>query len=547
MGVLDWLFGKSREEPVEASESFPWDHRPSVYEHIKAHIRSGQEGIAKGGTTLPDEERIAAKSRIKWAAGAMDGVCTHHMGSKDTDNASQLLKLVLAYSISPTVRNKATVYDLLLEQGAVSLVDPFLESLREQTSVNHDRLYDLAKSLTTESPDREPVKFGIAVLGLYGQPLDSELFRTLGRHEEFTLFCAVALGNTCEDGETELWELAKQVDGWGRIHLVERLSKTENPKIKDWLLRDGYKNSVMYEYLAFPCAAGGGLLAALERGEVDDDLLVSAAEIIQALIVGGPAQNMDDYQDGAIVAHLFLNKMEKQGHALAEFLAVSGLGGFLSDKEADWQARSERGWTLEQREEMMRQCSGIIQQPQWRDRVLAGLGSGNEQEFYNADRAARVLQIDAWPFHWERLKKQPLQSSGWFGVMRDCDASRITDVIALAESTLPLQIIASGPGMEMGFGPEYEGHTCLGYILQELGRFPGLGMSLIETGLRCATIRNRNMALKALSEWKKENWPSNVVSLLKVAFEREPDQEVKRRMGNVLAGKPLDAAIAGKN
>src|SRR5207248_2725531 len=123
----------------------------------------------------------------------------------------------------------------------------------------------------------------------YGQPQDMEIFRTLGRHEEFTLFCAVGLANACDDGETQLWELAKHVDGWGRIHLVERLSKTENPEIKDWLLREGYKNSVMYEYLAYPCAVGGGLLAALEADEVDDDLLLSAAEIIQALITGGPA------------------------------------------------------------------------------------------------------------------------------------------------------------------------------------------------------------------------------------------------------------------
>jgi hypothetical protein len=541
MGVFDWLFGRTREEPGEALQHFPWDRRPSIYEHIKAHIRSGQKGLAGGGQTLPDEERIAAKSLIRWAAGAMDGVSTHHMGGANTDQASQLLKLVRTYSTSPTVTHKAKVYDFIHENGTVSLVDPFLESLREQTNLNHDRLYDLAKSLATESSDREPVKFGIAVLGLYGQQQDIEVFRKLGRHEEFTLFCAVALGNTCEDGETELWELAKHVDGWGRIHLVERLSKTKNPEIKDWLLREGFKNSVMYEYLAYPCAVGGELLAALEGDEVDDNLLVSAAEILQALIGGGPAQNMNDYEDGAIVIQLFLNQMAKGRSALPELLAVNAIRTFLSDKDADWVARGNRGWRVGKREEMLRQCSEITQQPHWRDRVLAGLRSDDEQEFFDADRAAAVLQIAAWPFHWDRLKKQPLQSGRWYGVMRDCNDSRIADVIALAETTLPLQQIASGPGTEkMGLGPGFEAHGCLAFILQELGRFPGHGMRLIETGLRCQTIRNRNMALKTLSEWGKDQWPANMVSLLTLAYEREPDKDVQRRIGNAIAGRPLE-------
>jgi hypothetical protein len=83
-GVFDWLFRRTREKPEEALQQFPWDRQPSIYEHIKAHIRASERGLAEAGQTLPDEERvIAAKSTIRWAAGAMDGVATHHMGCKD--------------------------------------------------------------------------------------------------------------------------------------------------------------------------------------------------------------------------------------------------------------------------------------------------------------------------------------------------------------------------------------------------------------------------------------------------------------------------------
>jgi hypothetical protein len=64
------------------------------------------------------------------------------------------------------------------------------------------------------------------------------------------------------------------------------LARTENPAVKDWLLREGFRNSVMYEYLAGSCARAGGLLAALSEDCMDRRLLTAAGEIIQALIVG---------------------------------------------------------------------------------------------------------------------------------------------------------------------------------------------------------------------------------------------------------------------
>ncbi len=66
------------------------------------------------------------------------------------------------------------------------------------------------------------------------------------------------------------------------------LKGPENPVIKRWLLREGFRNSVMYEYLAATCARAGGLLAALGDDDVDRELLTGAGEILQALIAGRP-------------------------------------------------------------------------------------------------------------------------------------------------------------------------------------------------------------------------------------------------------------------
>lgn len=296
----------------------------------------------------------------------------------------------------------------------------------------------------------------------------------------------------------------------------------------------------MYEYLAHTCAVGGGLLAALDADDVDDGLLGAAGEIIQALIAGGPTAGMDDYEDGAAVVQRYLGLMEGRATSLLQLLTVHAIRTFLGNDQADWEARASRGWTPETRSAMLRQSSAIIECPEWQERTLTGLRSEDEQEFYQADQAATVLGIAVWPLHWDRVRQRPLEPGRWFHVMKGCTEARIADVIALAEATIPLDKIGTGPGTEMGVGPGYEAHSCLGYLLQELGRFPGRGVRLIEAGLRSPVIRNRNMALKALSEWGKEKWSEGMTAILEQARDGEPDADVRWRIENVLAGRPLE-------
>jgi hypothetical protein len=161
----------------------------------------------------------------------------------------------------------------------------------------------------------------------------------------------------------------------------------------------------------------------------------------------------------------------------------------------------------------------------------------DEQVFHNADRAAQVLGIDTWTFHWERLQAKPLDSGRWFNVMKACNDERIDDAVALAERHLQLENIATGPADEMGMGPGWEPHGCLDFILQELVRFPGKGVRLVKAGLHSPVTRNRTMALRALSEWGEANWPDSIAPMLQQAMEREPVDGVRERMRKVLAGE----------
>jgi len=78
------------------------------------------------------------------------------------------------------------------------------------------------------------------------------------------------------------------------------------------------------------------------------------------------------------------------------------------------------------------------------------------------------------------------------------------------------------------------------FVLQDLKRFPGKGWDLIKIGLCGRVIRMRNMAINALRDLGKEAWLSEAMEELRLATEREPDDEVRQRMRDLVRGQLRD-------
>jgi len=92
--------------------------------------------------------------------------------------------------------------------------------------------------------------------------------------------------------------------------------------------------------------------------------------------------------------------------------------------------------------------------------------------------------------------------------MQTDDPNRIDQVVRLAEERLPLKDIASGPSDELGLGLDFQAHSALDFVLQDLRRFPGKGWPLIRAGLKSPVTRNRNMAVRAIAAWQRPSWPA---------------------------------------
>ena len=511
----------------------PWGDRPSIYQHILANIRPGEPGLGEQGDLLPDDEIIRGAKEIRWAPGAFDGVLGHHIGSSEAAQvANKILESFRALTNKATYERATALYSLLREQSALAYVDHLLETVIADDHLDVERTHTIANWLATNAADREPIKCAIALLGVCPGD-DRDLLLTLGRHEEFTLFASVALRNNDPEPDLSLWALACLVTGWGRIHIIERLAETKDEQIKAWMLREGYRNDIMHEYTALICARTGELLSALRRPEPDERLLKGAGSILTALIVGsgGPSDGIEAYPEGAEAAELYLTHLQSHDIDLQDFLDVSTIEQFLREESAEAKDPA-LGW-LGRRATLLSLASAILSSPGWESKVRDGLNSADHEIVWRATAAARMLGVDAWEVYFDRLKRGEDQ---WYFAMQTDDHDRVDRVIEFAQETLPLEEIASGPAEVMGLGPEFQHHSALDFVLQELRRFPGKGWTLIRAGLQSPTVRNRNMAAQALAAWDRTAWPAAAEPLLRRAIELEPKNETKAIMVKTLAG-----------
>jgi hypothetical protein len=534
--MFKWLSGSGSWDPSRFPS--PWTDGSPIYEHVRTYL-DPTGGLLAGGGELPDESRFSTGSSVRWAPGAMDGVLGHHLSPSDQSKAVQAaLKRLEAVLKRPDEARLTEFYRGLLDDRILSYIDPFLEAIIEKGTLPRDRVSDLARWIATNAPDREPVKLAIALLGVSGAEDDIELLLTLGRHDEFTLYATVALANKQPDAEGVLWELAKNVDGWGRVHIVQRLGETQDPEIRDWMLREGYKNSIMYEYTAFTCARAGDLATALAADDIDRELFDGAGEIIHTLIngQGGPAEGIDDYVNGAAAVARYLDHALRRDPGISHLTYVSATRRFLRDEEADWTSEARARWQ-DSRERLQAACTEFIERTSWEEKVTHALVEADGQEFHTAAEAARVIGIDPWDSYFDRLRRG---EDHWYFVMQTDDPTRIDRVVEHALSTLDLNAIATGPAEEMGMGPQWAEHGKLGFVLQDLRRFPGKGWPLIQAGLRSPVIRDRNMALRAIAAWDQETWTDEIRRVLAAAADAEPSDRVRELIDTVRAGEPLE-------
>jgi len=483
---------------------------------------------------LPDEPPDTGA--IRWAPGAFDGVAGHHMGvsgnQTEIDRVVGLLRRAATDQNVSLDRLDAALADL----DVMASVDSILARLAD-ANLSVAEAQALGQRMATAGRSRNTVKLGVALLGGIPGTENRELFLTIGRHDEFTLYAAVAIGNTQQQPDRTLWELAKVVTGWGRIHVVERLGETLDPEIRRWILRTGFHNDVMDEYLVYIAATTGGLVEALRADDPDDELLDAACDILSGLISGGPAQEITDYGDAPYALDLLLAHLEGQATSIHHYLALHDIDVFLADDNR-WLGDTAPTWPSGTREAMQTKVRSILARPEWPARARTELASADGPRFHEAERAARALGIDTFEANLGRVLTDP-HGGGWYNVMGTVDDARLQRVLDLARASIPIETLSTGPGMDLGLGPEFKSHSDLEWIVQGLERFPGRGWDFIATALRSPVVRGRWTALRTLDRWPRSAWPSGAAAALVTASKVERSDEVRQGMIALAAGDRL--------
>ncbi|MBH5396899.1 hypothetical protein HZZ13_03715 [Bradyrhizobium sp. CNPSo 4010] len=498
----------------------PWNaSKPAVLSQIEAALRADPAGEVH----LPDDRD---PEEIRWAPGALDALFGRP-SSTQSISARTIVTALSALVRRPSDAAYRHFYGIIQRDDAISIVDEMLSVLSTQT-MPRDKVAAIAREVARKSPDVSAVKLVLALLGLAGAAEDRNLILTLGRFDELTIFAAVALRNLLENAEDEVWTLAKNVRGWGRIRAIFQLAGTTRADIKAWLLREGWDNSIMIEESAYFCATQGDLLTALRADDPDQPLLDGAGEILHALVNGGPAEDMGHYPDGAEASRLYVRHVAATPSLLRRYRHVKAIFDFA-------QGEPPSQWSAETRWDIRTNASLYLGRVEWSELVKQSLRSSDQQAFWLACEVGQMIGVDVWPARFERQRAGV--SDEWYFLMQSQNVDCIEQVLALARDRLDLAKVGSGPDTSTGLGPIFKDDSAVDFIVQDLKRFPGVGWDVVKVAMRGRTVRCRNMALNALVAWGRDAWPADAEDVLTRALEAEPDDKVRSRIRAVLTGK----------
>ena len=498
----------------------------SIYNAIYENMDS--EGKLSKSFSLAFEE--VSPTKLRFMPGAKDGIGIFHFGLKHPKKvAKKIVKLIKSELKKESRCSQIEISELLNKYSALSVADHVLHFLREdKRELDAKLMVEYSCQMAFQNEDEELVKLGIALLGLTDLSNESEIIEkllVLALYEEFTLYVDVAVSNY-QNGNDVLFKIAQKVEGWGKIHTVERLEPNSD-EIRDWILRNGCVNSVMNAYLGLECAYKGNLINVLRQDSLDDELFESVSVIIEALMDEGPANGISAYEDAA--------------EALQRYLIFAADHAFLVKHL--WNILNIQSWLegaeIANRDILRGMCDKIVMRESWNDSIRNTLNSQDEEQVFYASNAASRLNIDVSDLMLKAIRQDPVKYCGYLSVVyRNPEYAR--QLTNLYEEVLPLENMATGMG---GFlFPENlaEEHNCLRFLLQELNQYPKMGEKLIQTALQSPVVGERFWACKNLQDWSEQlnqnlyTFSPYLHSLLKDTARIEVDSELKKSMKRLL-------------
>ena len=520
------------------SSSAEWRTKDSIFAFLGESLDTDGK-LKELASDLPDENR-EDENKLRYAPGLMDamfGAAKSDDSSKIIDELTNIITKIAKYGDKNA---ESDFYQLVISnESVIGILDEFLERIVKKGLPAQPHLINFSKDMALRTNNRNSVKFGIAIAGLCQDKSVINELKVLGLHDEFTVYAVVALSNLSNNLVDDLFDLARKVDGWGKIQLVDRWAKMDlSDEQRDWLLCKGYQNFIMYQYLAFTCAVNGRLHEKLEENNITSEYFKSAGEILDALIEeNGPSEDISDYIYASSVVENYLRHAKTHAADIADLVTLHRIKDFLIGLQGASEKPQGNGWT----EDIISNCIidviAILDGRDWKELTYEALKSSDHKTYWNGKTAAEKLGIDLWEVVWERLQLNPMDATAWYDVTHYATPEKAEEVIDFALRNIPLNELSTGPKDILGLGVEYVKYQPLDYVITFLEGYPRKGEPIISAGLNSSVTRNRNMAIKVLTKWKAENWSVELKQQLERLLGIEPNKDTKLSIQNLLKGE----------
>ena len=257
--------------------------------------------------SLPNDEE-----GLKYIDGAKDGICAYHMGAAEiTKKDIEEINTVITLANTGDYDQADSVLEKLCERiRVINFIDELQDCILDRKDEIEDKFYIYSLHLMTQSANIECVKVGMMIQELFKQSDEVKgMVRTLGLSDEFTLYSVFIMRNW-ENGNTEIMNIAKSVNGWGKVHAVHYI-EPETEEIKYWLLTGAVSNGVMPAYSGWDCYKKADVEAILKKDRLTYEELEGVLSIVDAILDEEPVLGISNIENPKEILLAVLNHSMK--------------------------------------------------------------------------------------------------------------------------------------------------------------------------------------------------------------------------------------------
>jgi len=506
----------------------------SIYEMIYEKIDS--KGRLPQDFTLPNEKTNGYSRTSIFGAGYGD---TQYYNQNFPLTTDLVDKLQIACASLPDDNTK--LFNLINKYGVKQILDTpgFCKNFPHIYLPDISPLIKFGESLAFQSDEIELVKFGLWVMSIkfYHSCEIYNKLEVLALHEEFTVY-VVAILREIEFGYKSIFRIAKKVYGHGRIWAIEYLEldidETNNTEeiyeIRNWILRYGISGHEYFHegyYLRY--AEKGNLIGTLQRGDMDQDIYNNIGTALSN-ISKKPFTMLYKYKYASEALLLFSQYSEKYALTFRDiFLLISLEKDIHSSK-------------LQNKDQICLILRNTIENPKWENLICEALSSTESKNDRDAIDLADTLKMNSLELLYSIVKKNPIKYVRHISLIYK-KPEFANDLTTVYQSVLPLLKLATGMGNIENFETLVPEYRELYSVLKELGKYPNLGESIVQTALSSPVIPLRKMACSVVEKWMKkcdlplEKLSMNLYFTLKNVSQIELNPQIKKMMSKMLCMK----------